>query len=155
MPGEGAAAYEALLHGPARRYRPAPADELAVQLVQRLTSVMWRQQRADRLDTEVLAQLEQRHDPGYLGGYVPGSRLAWGAARFSAVQRQQGRLDRAFSRLLDELGRLEPALEEAGESRNEPDADAVAERLRAEGRVKPVDDCPRAMLAGGGSLGGA
>ncbi len=55
-----AQAYAQLLEGLVRRYRPA--DELAAHLVQRLASVMWRQQRADRLEAEVLGQLEQRHD---------------------------------------------------------------------------------------------
>ncbi len=60
LPGEDPQAYQGLLDGLARRYRPA--DELAAHLVQRLASVMWRQQRADRLEAEVLGQLEQRHD---------------------------------------------------------------------------------------------
>ena len=85
LPGEDPQAYAKLLDGLARRYRPA--DELAAHLVQRLASMMWRQQRADRLEAEVLTQLEQRHDPSYIGGYVPSSPHAWDAARFSAVQR--------------------------------------------------------------------
>ncbi len=140
---------------------------------------------------------------------MPSSPHAWDAARFSAVQRQQARLDRAFFRLVDELGRLEPA--SADEQRNEPEEDATgaqnepsapaanddraktpnesdavadviaspahlaaaagpsptpapsgplaeraaAERLLAEGRVKPVIDFLRAMLAGSDGPGGA
>jgi hypothetical protein len=96
--------------------------------VQRLASVMWRQQRADRLEAEVLTQLEQRPNPSYLGGYVPGSPRTWDAARFSAVQRQQARLDRVLFRLLDELDRPGPAPAEDAPAnddarvRNEPNA---------------------------------
>jgi hypothetical protein len=171
---------------------------------------MWRQQRADRLEAEVLVQLEQRHDSSYIGGYVPASPHLWDAARFSAVQRQQARLDRTFFRLLDELDRLTPADDEGGEEwpdepeseatapaepanddtdeQNEPNRPAAAtvatppaaalaaggtlplaptpggplaeraaaERPLAEGRVKPVNDFLRAMLAnkGGGGSGG-
>lgn len=200
LPGEDARAYQELLDGLARRYRPK--DELAAHLVQRLASVMWRQQRADRLEAEVLTQLEQRHDSSYIGGYVPSSPHAWDAARFSAVQRQQARLERTFFKLLDELDRLTPADEEewsndpekaapadpanddiSPEEQNEPDGEpaaaaavvappalapaagtaptdapperAAAERLLAEGRVKPVNDLLRAMLVqGGGGRGG-
>jgi hypothetical protein len=129
LPGEDADAYAALLAGLVRRYRPA--DELAAHLVQRLASVMWRQQRADRLEAEVLAQLEQRHDSSYIGGYVlPSSPHTWDAARFSAVQRQQARLDRTFFQLLDELDRLAPADAEGEDEegrRNEPEAASSAE----------------------------
>ncbi len=109
LPGEDAVAYQGLLDGLARRYRPA--DELASHLVQRLASVMWRQQRADRLEAEVLTQLEQRHDSSYISGYVPSSPRTWDAARFSAVQRQQAQLDRTFFKLLDEIGCLTPVEE--------------------------------------------
>ena len=132
LPGEDAEAYAALLADLTRRYRPA--DALAAHLVQRLASVMWRQQRADRLEAEVLTQLEQRHDSSYIGGYVPSSPVTWDAARFSAVQRQQARLDRTLHRLMEELERLTPA-EEMGEddpandnapAPEEPDAAAPA-----------------------------
>ncbi len=123
--------------GLARRYRPA--DALPTHLVQRLASLMWRQQRADRLEAEVLAQLEQRHDPSYIGGYVPSSPLAWDAVRFSAVQRQQARLDRAFFRLLDELERLPPA----------PKDDRAANDNDAELQNEPNEPPPAADAAGG------
>lgn len=125
LPGEDAAAYEALLADLTARYRPA--DRLAAHLVQRLASVMWRQARADRLEAEVLAQVEQRPDPSRLGGYLPGSPKVWDAARFSAVQRQQARLDRALFRLIDELERSaptlgdEPANDNDGNVQNEPE----------------------------------
>jgi hypothetical protein len=124
LPGEDAEAYQELLADLTRRYRPQ--DALASHLVQRLASVMWRQQCADRLEAEVLTQLEQHPDPSYVGGYLPGSPRTWDAARFSAVQRQQARLDRALFRLMDELERLEPAPAEAEpanddtERQNEP-----------------------------------
>jgi hypothetical protein len=204
LPGEDAHAYHELLDGLARRYRPK--DELAAHPVQRLASVMWRQQRADRLEAEVLTQLEQRHDSSYIGGYVPSSPHAWDAARFNAVQRQQARLDRTFFKLLDELDRLTPAEKGGKEWPNEPEGEATApaapanddteeqnepnkpaaatmatppaaalaagsplprapapeeraaaERLLAEGRVEPVNDFLRAMLANkrGGGLEGA
>ncbi len=73
LPGEDPQAYQGLLDGLVRRYRPA--DEFAAHLVQRLASVMWRQQRSDRLEAEVLSQLEQRHDPSYIGGYVPSAPM--------------------------------------------------------------------------------
>jgi hypothetical protein len=122
-PGEDGEAFQELQDRLAARYRPA--DELAAHLVQRLASVMWRQYRADRLEAEVLAQREQRHDPSYVAGYVPGSPLVWDAARFNAVQRQQARLDRMLFKLIDELARLAPAVADEAESeaevRNEPD----------------------------------
>ena len=128
-PGEDADAYQQLQDRLAERYRPR--DELAAHLVQRLASVMWRQYRADRLEAEVLAQREQRHDPSYVSGYVPGSPLVWDAARFSAVQRQQARLDRMLFKLMEELERLAPAEAEpeADEAQvpNEPDATSNAE----------------------------
>ena len=84
---------------------------------------MWRQARADRLEAEVLTQLERRPSDAYLGGYVPSSPPVWDAARFSAVQRQQARLDRTLFKLLDELDRLTPAEEEDADENgpNEPE----------------------------------
>ena len=138
LPGEDAEAYAALLADLTRRYRPA--DALAAHLVQRLASVMWRQQRADRLEAEVLEQRD------YAGAnlYAP---LVWDAARFSAVQRHQARLDRTLFRLLDELERHPPAPDETQaeddqELPNEPDeAPAPAAAMAVEpppARPEPV-----------------
>ena len=116
--------------------RFAPSDEVAAHLVQRLASVMWRQYRGDRIEAEVLAQRERRHDSAFADGYVPRSPLAWDAARFNAVQRYQARLDRMLFRLLEALenhSAQEPAgaPEEAGmveqeKFPNEPESDALA-----------------------------
>ena len=125
LPGEDAGAYAGLLDGLRARYRPA--DALALHLVQRLASVMWQQHRADRLEAEVLTQLEQRPNSAYLGGYVPASPPVWDAARFSAVQRQQARLERTLFRLMDELERLTPAEEDEEEDwPNEPETAEAA-----------------------------
>ncbi len=83
--------------------RLAPGDEAAGHLVQRLAWVMWRQYRGDRIEAEVLAQRERRHDLAFSDGYVPRSPLAWDAGRFNAVQRYQARLDRMLFRLLEAL----------------------------------------------------
>ena len=85
-------------------------------LVQRLASVMWRQQRADRLEAEVLEQRD------YAGSNLH-APLVWDAARFHAVQRHQARLDRVLFKLLDELERHAPAMEEV---QNEPKAAPAA-----------------------------
>ena len=83
--------------------RFAPGDEAAGHPVQRLASVMWRPYRGDRIEAEVLAQRERRHDSAFSDGYVPRSPLAWDAGRFNAVQRYQARLDRMLFRLLEAL----------------------------------------------------
>jgi hypothetical protein len=103
LPGEDGAAFDELEARLAARYRPA--CEVAAHLVQRLASVMWRQYRADRLEAEVLAA------------------AGWDAARFSAVQRQQARLDRMLLRLLEELERYPPTeeAEDENEMPNEPE----------------------------------
>ena len=114
-PGEDGEAFQELLERLVARYRPQ--DEVMAHLVQRLASVMWRQQRADRLEAEVLEQRD------YAGAnlYAP---LVWDAARFSAVQRHQARLDRTLFRLLDELERHAPAMEEVQNEPEAADADA-------------------------------
>ena len=113
-PGEDGAAFQELLDRLVARYRPQ--DEIAAHLVQRLASVMWRQQRADRLEAEVLEQRD------YAGSNLH-APMVWDAARFSAVQRHQARLDRTLFRLLDELERHAPAMEEV---QNEPKAAPAA-----------------------------
>jgi hypothetical protein len=121
LPGEDGAAFDELEARLAARYRPA--CEVAAHLVQRLASVMWRQYRADRLEAEVLSQREPRPSATHVSGYRPGSPLSWDAARFSAVQRQQARLDRMLFKLLEELDRYPPAdeAEEQEERPNEPE----------------------------------
>ena len=137
-PGEDGAAFQELLDRLVARYRPQ--DEIMAHLVQRLASVMWRQQRADRLEAEVL---EQRDYAG-TNLYAP---LVWDAARFHAVQRHQARLDRTLFRLLDELERHPPAPDETQaeddqELPNEPDeAPAPAAAMAVEpppARPEPV-----------------
>jgi hypothetical protein len=102
---------------------------------------MRRQQRADRLEAEVLAQLERRHDSSYAGGYVPSSPRTWDAARFSAVQRQQARLDRTLFKLLGELGRLEPADAEGEDEEppNEPRDQGEEQAPNEPGRASATD----------------
>jgi hypothetical protein len=100
-PEEDEEGYEELVARLEARF--APVDEVAGHLVQRLASVMWRQYRGDRIEAEVLAQRERRHDSAFIDGYVPRSPLAWDAGRFNAVQRYQARLDRMLFRLLEAL----------------------------------------------------
>ena len=136
--GEDAAAYRELEARLVARYRPA--DEVAAHLVQRLASVMWRQYRGDRIEAEVLAQ----RDFASVNLHAP---KVWDAARFSAVQRYQTRLDRMLFRLLDELERHEPAPEataapgDAPETPNEPDA--TASEPAPPPASPPVADPPR------------
>jgi hypothetical protein len=126
-PGEDGKAYDELESRLAARF--APSDEVAAHLVQRLASVMWRQYRGDRIEAEVLAQRERRHDPNYIDGYVPSSPMVWDAGRFNAVQRYQGRLDRMLFRLLDALERHEPLPEPA--AADAPPAAPIAPELAA------------------------
>ncbi|MFO1035921.1 MAG: hypothetical protein U1E45_03675 [Geminicoccaceae bacterium] len=124
---EDAAAFEKLLHGLLAKYRPA--DEIARHLVERLASVMWRQKRGDRLEVQVLEEMEagSEEEPPKL----------WNPALFNAVQRYQSRLDRMMFRLLDEIerhtaqSRFEAATAPAG---NEPNG------------LRPDDRLPAGML---------
>jgi hypothetical protein len=100
---------------------------------------MWRQQRADRLEAEVLEQRD------YAGAnlYAP---LVWDAQRFSAVQRHQARLDRTLFKLLDELERHAPAPEEEAEDEpeapNEPEAAEPPPAAAAAVAVEPPPSRP-------------
>ena len=62
LEGEDHATYEQLLTDLVQDL--APATELAAQLVRRLAATLWKQERADRLETEILAD-QPKHDLAY------------------------------------------------------------------------------------------
>ena len=75
---------------------PAPATELAAQLVRRLAATLWKQERADRLETEILAD-QPKHDLAYAADHhtlVVNPAATIQLARFNALRAYQAQLGR-------------------------------------------------------------
>ena len=141
LEGEDHATYEQLLTDLVQDL--APATELAAQLVRRLAATLWKQERADRLETEILAD-QPKHDLAYAADHhtlVVNPAATIQLARFNALRAYQAQLGREASRLLREL-RL---LRQEAIAENEPEPMALepagepvpAERTRAACRRAP------------------
>ncbi len=140
LEGEDHATYEQLLTDLVQDL--APATELAAQLVRRLAATLWKQERADRLETEILAD-QPKHDLAYAADHhtlVVNPAATIQLARFNALRAYQAQLGREASRLLRELRLLrqeaiaenepepmapEPAGEPVPPNEPEPPADAL------------------------------
>ena len=140
LEGEDHATYEQLLTDLIQDL--APATELEAQLVRRLAATLWKQERADRLETEILAD-QPKHDLAYAADHhtlVVSPAATIQLARFNALRAYQAQLGREASRLLRELRLLrqeaiaenepepmapEPASEPVSPNEPEPPADAL------------------------------
>src|SRR5215217_6372794 len=103
LEGEDHATYEQLLTDLVQDL--APATELEAQLVRRLAATLWKQERADRLETEILAD-QPKHDLAYAADHhtlVVNPAATIQLARFNALRAYQAQLGREASRLLREL----------------------------------------------------
>jgi hypothetical protein len=152
LEGEDRAAYEELLAGLVKEL--APAAELEGQLVRRLASALWRQDRADRLEAKLFAWTAT---PKVIHGgrYQPvDAEAAFDIARLDALRRYRAEASREASRVLRELRLLRA--EPPAETRNEPEPEPapaeapVTAALRLVARKEP-DPTPigpaRARLA--------
>ena len=120
---EDTAAFEGLLTRLVHEL--APASELQAQLVRRLAATLWKQERADRLETEILGN-QPKHDIAYAADYhtlVVNPAATMQLARFNALRAYQAQLGREASRILRELRQLrkEPLATTADEPENEPE----------------------------------
>jgi hypothetical protein len=140
LEGEDHATYEQLLTDLVQDL--APATELEAQLVRRLAATLWKQERADRLETDILAD-QPKHDLAYAADHhtlVVNPAATIQLARFNALRAYQAQLGREASRLLRELRLLrqeaiaenepepmapEPAGEPVPPNEPEPPADAL------------------------------
>jgi hypothetical protein len=140
LDGEDHATYEQLLTDLIQDL--APATALEAQLVRRLAATLWKQERADRLETEILAD-QPKHDLAYAADHhtlVVNPAATIQLARFNALRAYQAQLGREASRLLRELRLLrtgaiaenepepvarEPASEPVPPDETEPPADAL------------------------------
>jgi hypothetical protein len=128
LEGEDHATYEQLLTDLVQDL--APATELEAQLVRRLAATLWKQERADRLETDILAD-QPKHDLAYAADHhtlVVNPAATIQLARFNALRAYQAQLGREASRLLRELRLLRQealATVAAAEPENEPEPVAV------------------------------
>ncbi len=81
----------------------APEGALAHDRVRRLAVLLWRQERAEALEVEVLETRERRPNVGYAGGYHPGSPAVWDAGRLDTVIRYRRQITREVERTLTVL----------------------------------------------------
>jgi hypothetical protein len=103
LEGEDHATYEQLLTDLVQDL--APATELEAQLVRRLAATLWKQERADRLETDILAD-QPKHDLAYAADHhtlVVNPAATIQLARFNALRAYQAQLGREASRLPREL----------------------------------------------------
>lgn len=133
--GEDPAAFAALHADLQARF--APDDAVSAFLVRRLASTMWRTLRAERLEAETVDTREQRPDREFMEGYNPHSPAVWDVARFNAVARYQGHLERTFLRTLKEL-ELRCAAPCDADEPSEPDAAAACEPNEPGPDTQPV-----------------
>jgi hypothetical protein len=159
LEGEDHATYEQLLTDLIQDL--APATALEAQLVRRLAATLWKQERADRLETEILAD-RPKHDLAYAADHhtlVVNPAATIHPARFNALRAYQAQLGREASRLLRELRLLrkeaiaenepeptapEPASEPAPPNEPEPPADALeAAAMIATGEPLQILAAPR------------
>ena len=78
----------------------APEGALAHDRVRRLAVLLWRQERAEALEVEVLQTRERRPNANYAGGYHPGSPAVWDAGRLNTVIRYRRQIAREVERTL-------------------------------------------------------
>lgn len=155
LESEDHASYEQLLAHLVEELEPASA--LEAQLVRRLAATLWKQDRADRLETEVLADRPQ-HDLAYAADHhtlVVNPAATIQLARFNALRAYQAQLGREVSRILRELRLLRK--EPIPENEPEPAAAepvAVASREPCASEPEPPADPLRAaaMIATGEPL---
>ena len=102
LDGEDGAAYEELLRDLVEDFAPGTATE--ARLVSRLAAALWKQDRADRLEAEVLAN-PPAHDLVYApdGSVRVSAEAGLNLARLNAPRAYQAQLGREASRCLREL----------------------------------------------------
>ncbi|MCB1883826.1 MAG: hypothetical protein KDG89_07500 [Geminicoccaceae bacterium] len=81
----------------------APKGPTERALVQQLALILWRMERIEALEAEVLTSREQRPDGNFISGYQPLSPFLWDARRLDTVLRYRGQLERGQFRLLKAL----------------------------------------------------
>ena len=144
LEGEDTTAYEELLTRLIDEL--APVSELEAQLVRRLAATLWKQDRADRLETEILGS-QPKHDVCYAADYhtlVVNPAATMQLARFNALRAYQAQLGREASRILRELRQLrkEPLAVTTDELENEPEPlpEAQPAPTPTEPATEPADE---------------